>query len=714
MPSPARVTPLFAIDAVTLDTETTGLDPRNARLVEVAALRIDHGAVQGGTTFQSLVAPGVPIPATATAIHGITDADVVAQPSFREIWPDLQRFVGSRIIIGHSIGFDLAVLQRECARAGCAAPSWARLDTRLLAQLVEPRLGNYSLEALSAWLGAEVRERHRALADAALAAEIFFKLVPRLRDVGIRTLAEAQQACRSLTAVLEQYHRAGWAEPVTAPAETERQEAQQRLDSFPYRHRVRDLMSQPPVFTRPDAVLRDVIALLMKRRISSAFIGEPGELAARAGIVTERDLLRAVGKAGAAALDTPVGEVASRPVIAVPEDAFVYRAIGRMSARGIRHLAAVSEDGRIVGAVSARDLLRLRASAAIELGDDVDQASDVPALARAWAKVPSMARQLLDEEVSPRDIAGVIARELGALTRRAAEFAEDTMRAKGLGGAPCPYAVLVLGSAGRGESLLALDQDNAILFETGEPDGPQDRWFAELGGRINDILHEVGLPYCDGGVMARNPDFRGCVATWRGRIEQWIRRSRPEDLLNVDIFFDFRPVHGDGRLARDLWREAWDAASSSPAFLKLLAAGNAGGEPPIGLLGGLRGENGRIDLKRHGLYGIVASARSLALQQNIAVRSTYERLTGVRALEIGGSRDLDHAVAAHERLLGLILSAQIADIAAGTRPSSRVPLSAVRDPAQLKADLKLVASLRHLVQDQLSAERQPRLQSTGA
>jgi DNA polymerase-3 subunit epsilon/CBS domain-containing protein len=446
---------------------------------------------------------------------------------------------------------------------------------------VEPRLGNHSLEGLAAWLGVEVRERHRAMADAALAANIFFKLVPRLRDVGIRTLAEAHQACRSLTAVLEQYHRAGWAEPVAAPADAERQAAGERLDSFPYRHRVRDIMAKPGVFVPAEARVKEVLDLLLARRISSAFVGEPTR---GTGIATERDLLRAIGKDGAAALDMPVGEIASRPIIGVPEEAFVYRAIGRMSARGIRHLAAFSESGEIVGAVSARDLLRLRASAAIELGDDVDQAKDVPALARAWAKVPSTARRLLEEDVSPRDIAGVIARELGALTRRAAELAETAMIREGRGGPPCSFTVVVLGSAGRGESLLALDQDNAILFETGEPDGPEDRWFGELGRRLNDILHEVGLPYCAGGVMARNPDFRGSVATWRTRIEQWIGRSRPDDLLNVDIFFDLRPVHGDGALAGNLWRDAWAAARRAPAFLRLLADGNPGGDQGARLL----------------------------------------------------------------------------------------------------------------------------------
>src|SRR5688572_28928444 len=59
---------------------------------------------------------------------------------------------------------------------------------------------------------------------------------------------------------------------------------------------------------------------------------------------------------------------------------------------------------------SARDLLRLRVDAAILLGDNIDAAADVAALARAWGKVPAMAAGLLGEEVGARDIAGIIAR----------------------------------------------------------------------------------------------------------------------------------------------------------------------------------------------------------------------------------------------------------------------------------------------------------------
>jgi CBS domain-containing protein len=213
------------------------------------------------------------------------------------------------------------------------------------------------------------------------------------------------------------------------------------------------------------------------------------------------------------------------------------------------------------------------------------------------------------------------------------------------------------------------------------------------------------VPYCPGGVMSGEPGFRGSLKTWRARINHWISRANPDDLLSVDIFYDFRPVHGDATLASTLWGEAWGAAKDAFGFLKLLAQANSAQEDPFGVFRRLKTEEGRIDLKRHGLRPIVSSARLLALRHGIAERSTLERLEAVRALEVGGAADLSAAIDIHERVLGLILRAQLADIAAGRKPSNRVPLTIAERHGgipRLKADLRLVSVLDDLAQDQLS------------
>ena len=302
--------------------------------------------------------------------------------------------------------------------------------------------------------------------------------------------------------------------------------------------------------------------------------------AADTGIVTERDVLRALDAHGAGALARPVDDFASKPLAGVPADAFIYRAIGRMSRLKLRHLVAEDDRGEICGIITSRDLLRLRAQEAVVLGDGIDQAGDVRELAAAWARLPLAAAALLAEDVGGRDIAAVISRELGALTRRAGELAERRMKDEGRGAAPCAFALCVLGSGGRGESLLAMDQDNAIVFAEGEPGGATDRWFAQFGSIVADILHEVGVPYCNGGVMGKNAAWRGSLVTWRARIDHWIARSKPADLISVDIFFDLVGVFGDVTLADALWRAGFDAARGNAVFAKLLA--EASGDMPSG------------------------------------------------------------------------------------------------------------------------------------
>ena len=700
--------PLIALDAVVIDTETTGLDPSEARIVEIAAVRIVGGRLSADKEFQSLVSPGVSIPPAATAIHHIDDAKVAGAPSFAEVWSSLVDFIGGAVVIGHTIGFDLAVLQRECKRAGIVFRQPRALDTRLLAEIVEPTLAGYTLESLASWLGVQAGERHSAKGDAITTARIFAALVPKLRDGGIRTLGEATIACRALTTVLEEQHRAGWTDTGIIPAVHDTERTLARIDSYPYRHRVSDVMHTPAEFVSAETPLAEALRQMMDERVSSLFVrpaetNEGNVLAENVGIVTERDGLRTIATQAGEALARPVKELMSKPLVVVPEDAFIYLAISRMSRLAIRHLGVVDEVGHVVGALSVRDLLRLRASEAISLGDEIEEASDVHALGAAWSKVPQVAAVLLSEDVSARDIAAVISSELGGLTRKAAIIAEERLCKAGYGAPPCAYSVAVLGSAGRGESLLSVDQDNAIVFAEGEPGEASDVWFEKLGTHLAEILHEVGVPYCAGGVMASNPQWRGSTATWRHRIEEWMRVSRPEDLLAVDIFFDLRPVHGDGRLCTTLWREAYDLARGRYDFAKLLAEAAGGIESGLGLFRQFKTKEGRIDLKKAGLFGIVSTARLLAICHHVVERSTPARLAGIKALGIGAEADLDALTEAQETFVEFMLAQQVDDIDHGIPPSNAITVKRLssKDRIRLRTALEAVQHLEDLQRDLL-------------
>ena len=660
--------PLGSVPGIALDLETTGLDVEKDRVVEIGAVRLGPG---GQDTFSCLVNPGLAIPEKATAIHGIGDADVAGAADFQTAMTEFAAWAGNGVIVGYSIGFDIAVLKAEHRRHNMRWQPPRHIDVRHLTQLVAPNLPEQSLEMTAEWLGITLEDRHRALGDARAAAAIAASLVPHLRKRGITTLSQAERAVRSLTRQMEEEAQVGWVteEGEGRPGQPVPQYA--RIDGFAYRHRVADLMSSPPVTVSQAMPLLEAARRMTEARISSLFV-TPDDVAGETGILTEKDVLRTVAEFGGAGLERPVGTLCSRPLATVPADEFIYRALTVMVKGGFRHLGVVDRDGRLIGALSGRDLLKHRTADLIALGSGIESAAGAAELGRIWSDLVVVARTLTDEDVDVRDIAAVISRELRALTRRAAEIAEAELRETEGAGPPSPYALLVLGSGGRGESLLAMDQDNAIVYAEGAAGSPTDQWFERLAQRTSDILNDVGVAYCDGGVMASNPAWRGDLARWREIVAAWTGRANPEDVLKCTIFYDFQPVIGDRELADALRREALQAAASSRSFLKFLALNAQDYHAPFGLFGRFKTENGRVDAKRKGIMPIFSAARALALQHGLDALSTPGRLQAFRHLGTKPASLIDDLLDAHRVLLDAILRQQLRDIERGLKIGNSV------------------------------------------
>lgn len=680
---PLHSTPLEALEAVSLDTETTGLDAGKSRVIQIGALRVRGGQALPEARFETLVDPGEPIPPATTKVHGLSDADVQGAPDGRAALLAFEEYRAGAAIIGHTISFDLAILKREADIAGIPWRRPRALDVRWLARLARPQLASYSLDRLCDWLEIEIKGRHTALGDAIATAEVFARLAPMLREMGIRTIAEAEaqsraEAERSARVSGGAFEADPWASALDG-AESEAdgpRSAVARIDSYPYRHRVRDLMSAPPQRLGPEQTVREAVAAFVEKGVSSVFVAPASDAPARAetdGIVTERDVLRMLHKLGEAALDAPLGDVRTAPLHTVSEEAFVYRAIGRMQRLKLRHLGVRNADGDVIGAVTTRNLLQHRSSAAVVLGDEILAADDEMTLARAWAQAPTMCAQLLEEEVDPRTISAVLSAELRALTARAAELVEAEMSAEGRGGPPCAYAVLTLGSTGRGESLLATDQDNAIVFAEGAPDGPEDAWFAEFGARMCGMLDRVGLRACTEGVMAERPAWRRSLAAWRAQIDAWADGPGEPDQRSVAVFLDAAHAHGDRALSDAVWAYALERGAGSTAIRRALAQPLRGWRSPIGVFGSMRLEgDGRVDLKAHGLSPIFTAARALAVQAHAKERATPDRLQAAAREGAVWAERVEPVIEAHQTLMSALLAQQIADVEAGTPLGSRV------------------------------------------
>ncbi len=194
-----------------MDTETTGLDVLNDRIVSFGAVAAHGTRLYRSRMIDDLVDPGVPIPPSSTAIHGITDEMVAGARAFPEVFAEFQRSVANRVVVGHNIPFDLTIMRSECWRHGRPWDDVVFIDTLRLASLLNPTLRKFELETLSELYQIDLHGRHTALGDALVTAELFFRMVPRLQQQGFRTLRELLRFhCVDAVEIIAKQNEAGW------------------------------------------------------------------------------------------------------------------------------------------------------------------------------------------------------------------------------------------------------------------------------------------------------------------------------------------------------------------------------------------------------------------------------------------------------------------------------------------------------------------------
>lgn len=202
--------PLEDLPVLVLDTETTGLDVAIARIVSLGGVRSHGQRTYPRCNTDLLVNPGLPIPAQSTAIHGISNSMVADAPGFAEAWESLAAALDGKVIVGHSIGFDLAVLKAECERHRLPWSLPPALDVALLYGALQPEDGHGGLDALAERFGVPVEGRHTALGDALVTAEIWIALIARLRERGVSTYGDAREFSMNAGLLLARQRQAGW------------------------------------------------------------------------------------------------------------------------------------------------------------------------------------------------------------------------------------------------------------------------------------------------------------------------------------------------------------------------------------------------------------------------------------------------------------------------------------------------------------------------
>lgn len=148
---------------VVLDTETTGFSQYNDRIIEFGAIKLING--REVDSMSVLMNPQIPIPSSSSCVHGIVDSMVADKPTEQYYAPKIAEFIsGADLIVGHNVAFDIRFLEQMFMRNGLVF-NYKYLDTLKFSKKIFNRAPNHKLTTLAEYLGIEIKDAHRALAD---------------------------------------------------------------------------------------------------------------------------------------------------------------------------------------------------------------------------------------------------------------------------------------------------------------------------------------------------------------------------------------------------------------------------------------------------------------------------------------------------------------------------------------------------------------------
>ncbi len=183
IPSSIRDTLLPMQPIVSIDIETTGLDPQKDAIIEIAAVRFNGKRVED--EWSTLINPNRHIPEQITQLTGINDAMVRQAPRIQDVLTDLQTFVGDLPILGQNVRFDLGFLRKQRILTLNQA-----IDTYEMASVLLPSASRYNLGALGQILGIPLAATHRAMDDAKVTHGVFIRLLELAQELPFELLDE--------------------------------------------------------------------------------------------------------------------------------------------------------------------------------------------------------------------------------------------------------------------------------------------------------------------------------------------------------------------------------------------------------------------------------------------------------------------------------------------------------------------------------------------
>jgi DNA polymerase III subunit epsilon len=186
--------PLNQLEVVVFDMETTGFFPEKGdEIISIGAVKMKGSEIQLQDTFYSLIRSKNPIPSEITTLTNIHDNDLLTAPDIAEVLMKFFRFTTSRILVAHHSKHEQSFMQKATWDHMRTRFQHRVIDTSFLTRIFAPSSGSQPLEEICIDCGIEIKNRHNALGDALMTAELWGHYLKKVEAEGFTNLGEVYE-----------------------------------------------------------------------------------------------------------------------------------------------------------------------------------------------------------------------------------------------------------------------------------------------------------------------------------------------------------------------------------------------------------------------------------------------------------------------------------------------------------------------------------------
>lgn len=425
-------------------------------------------------------------------------------------------------------------------------------------------------------------------------------------------------------------------------------------DQF-YTKQIKDLHVRRLRIASPSTPVYECAIQMAKEQISCLFVGNSEEdIEGFITDITLRDQLLAKRLSS----EIAVSKIMEKEIVSVEENEFLSEALLLMFRTKSRYLLVRDSTG-FRGWISRTKILTEQSQGPFLFVQSVKEARQISELKDKWNRIPEIIHLLIQQGMKSSLVNQIITTVADTITQHVIERV-----IKEIGQSPAKFVFFVMGSEGRGELTLKTDQDNAIIYEdkANEQRETVRAYFLDFATRVSEGLNEIGIVFCEGELMAKNPKWTHSLSHWKRNYETWISDASQETAMNYATFFDCRAIYGEIGLLEEL-KEFMDIQlqTASERFYVNLGYNALQYEPPLTFFKQIKTEKieGKKQLNlKHTMRIIVDLARVFALKHRVFETNTGRRLEALGQKGVFTSKEIKELIHAFEFLMTLRLQNQ--------------------------------------------------------